>query len=237
MTDRPSIWNGISIPYGAPLSELRALLEGPVPERWAAFYAVAATPGREALDLLLQYGNSPDHHVRRAALEAIGHHSEGRLAADIVLAALQDDSAFVVRTACAAAAELGLLKAHERLRALLTDDPEEQTRWAAVDALAVLWETSDHDALVTSFTTDKSDEVRKRAAWALRERVTRETWLQLFTLWRDAALPRYRTWACELAGTFGGAAQVEDLERLSQDDNGHVRSAAHRALQWLQGAG
>lgn len=236
MTALPRTWQGIAIPYGASLEALKAAIDGPVPERWAAFRALAATPGTDALHALVEYAISMDPHVRRAAIEGIGSHSEGRLAIPAVCNALDDSDQFVVRTACIAAAALVARDAHDRIHRLLLD-PSPDTRCTAVAALEHLWRESDYPAVLLVFRSDTSLDTRKQAAWTLRANVTSTTWRELFGLWCDAELARYRAWSCELAETFGTAAQVPTLEALARDKDGHVRAAAARALRRVTEAG
>src|SRR5439155_13833564 len=77
MQNRPSVWNGIPVPYVATVDELAQLIHGPGPARWAAFVAVAHTADESALALLQDSARSPDPNVRRIAVEAIGIHPQG----------------------------------------------------------------------------------------------------------------------------------------------------------------
>jgi hypothetical protein len=52
MLNRPTLWNGIEVPYGASVEELARWTDGPAPQRWAAFVALAHTPGDSALEPL-----------------------------------------------------------------------------------------------------------------------------------------------------------------------------------------
>lgn len=143
--------------------------------------------------------------------------------------ALTDQSPYVVRTAGDAAASLAIVEARDGLLALLAD-PSSYTRSTAVRALRSLWRHSDYDVILELFRSDPSEDVRKESAWALRSHTSEAHWLELFALWSDADLPRYRTWACELAEEFGSAQHRPRLEHLSRDQNGHVRKAAESTL-------
>jgi HEAT repeat protein len=230
------MWQGIPIPYGASLDTLKAIVDGPVPERWAAFRALEATPGADALATLVHYASSPDPHVRRAAIEGIGRHADGRLASEAVCDALREAEPFVVQTACRAASTLGLSDTHDLVRLLLLSSSTD-TRCAAIAAVDSLWRESDYEAVLRLFKTDPSEDVRKQAAWTLRAHVTVAAWAELFELWWDDPLPRYRTWACEVASAFGTADVAPRLSALANDNNGHVRTAAERALRGTAGAG
>ena len=72
MQNRPAVWNGVQVPYGATVEELAHLVDGPIPARWAAFVALAHTSGEPALAVLRASAESPNPHVRRIAVEAIG---------------------------------------------------------------------------------------------------------------------------------------------------------------------
>ena len=215
---------------------MRSAIGGPPPARWAAFRALEFVLGPAALASLDEYAASGDAHVRRAAVEVIGRHPEGRTLVSTICGALTDSDPFVVRTACIAAGRLNAVAARDRICSLLVDQSAD-TRSAAIRALGDVWEPSDQERVLKLFVSDPSEEVRKEAAWILRSRVDDALWIKLFDLWREAKLPRYRAWACELVERFASTAQREDLERMSEDDNGHVRKAAGKALVRINGAG
>jgi len=226
---KPPTWNGVPIPYGASLESLRAALRSPGPTAWAAFRALVETPGRKVLDLLSECARHPDPHFRRAAVEAIGLHDDGRSLPNIILRALQDSKGLVVRAACRSAARLELTEAHDAVLRLVKAN-EEATRFDALRALAALWDPADFSIILDRFSRDPSDRVRKQAAWVLQEHVGPKEWKTLFTVWSQDPLPRHRVWSCRLAERFGDSAILADLARLEQDADGHVRSAARRAI-------
>ncbi|MGJ4951031.1 HEAT repeat domain-containing protein [Bradyrhizobium sp. HKCCYLS20291] len=79
--------------------------------------------------------------------------------------------------------------------------------------------------------------VRREAAWTLRANVASLDWLQLFEAFRVDDPPRHRVWACELAGQFGNADVVAQIEPLRSDRDGHVRTAAAAATDALSRRG
>ncbi len=225
---RPETCNGEPVPYDEPVESLRALARTPGPKAWAAIRALGEHPGPEALAILIELTRSPDPHLRRSAVEAIGGHLSGRDAADRVLEMLQDREGFVVRSACDAAAVLGLPATHDRIKALIEAE-EEGTRYAALEALESLWEPSDFEEVFAQYRHDACDRVRKRAAWTLAARVGPEHWERAFEAWSRDPLPRHRAWACSLIEKFGDRSSLMRLDALRSDSDGHVRGAARRA--------
>lgn len=228
---RPANVNGVSVPYRAPVAELLRAVAAPGPSAWAAL-AVSADDGRESLDALVEAAASSDWRMRRAAVEAIARHVRGRSAARRVLDALRDESPYVVRTACDAAAALRLDDAHDVVLGL-TRSPIAATRECATRTLDALWRPSDFDAVFDAMRRDSAPAVRRRAGFVLRAHADATTWKRLVDAWRHDELPRARRWACELTASFGGADDVAALEPLTRDRDGHVRNAAARAANAL----
>jgi HEAT repeat protein len=170
--------------------------------------------------------------VRRAALEAIGHHANGSKLEPLVLKRFDDRSPHVVRTACQSAASLGLFSAHDRILSLLNDSSP-STREVAVRALSSVWRPSDFDVVMKCFQKDHSNAVRKEASWTLGQHITKDNWKKLLCVWSTDSIPRHRSWACEIAGEFGSSNIREPLEKLLNDVDGHVRRAAKLALEKL----
>ena len=222
--------NGIPVPLGRPLSELIPMLEASGPERWAAFEAVAHTPGQDALHTLQVRAKSADPLVRRAAIEAIGKHELGREAAAVVRAALNDQSAYVVRTSCDVLGTWRDGQAHDEVAKLLRSS-DAATRQTALRALAGIWRSSAFEPVLNAMQHDPDEEVRKQAAWTIRANVTKEVWERVFGIWAADPLPRHRKWAGEVAGEFGNRRVLPELHRLSDDKDGHVRDAVSRAIQ------
>lgn len=220
----------------ASVDELARSIRGSAPARWAAFVALAHTPGGAALALLLESAGSEDAHVRRIAVECIGSHRDGRQLDTVVLSLLGDTHSFVVRSACKSAARQRLLDAHDSILLLLSA-PEIPTRVAALGALRELWQEADFDDVVRAFKTDESDEVRKAAAWTLRSIASPANWQAMFAAWRVDPLPRHRKWACELAALYGNREVLTDLRGLTKDLDGHVRHCAAQAVRELEARG
>ena len=233
MKNRPTTRNGIEVPYGASVDQLAGLVRGGTPERWAAFVALAHVPEESGLAILSESVRSPDPHVRRAAVEAIGVHPEGRRLSAQVCSLLSDTHDFVVRSACEAAARRRVMEAHDAILALLDAKPK-SSRQTALQALRELWQDADFKRVLQAFTSETSTAVRKEAAWTLRSTVSASTWRQLFTVWCGDALPRHRGWACELAALYGSGEVLTDLERLTHDVDGHVRKVAAQAVRDIE---
>jgi len=233
MQHRPTIWNGVQVPYGATVEELAHLVDGPIPARWAAFVALAHTPGEPALAVLRASAESPDPHVRRIAVEAIGIHPEGNRLDAILCRLLSDEHGTVVRSACEAAAVKRVAAAHDSILRLI-DAGEESTRVVSLRALRTLWQESDFDRVFRAFSSDSSTDVRREAAWTLQSNASRATWRRLFEVWLADSLPRHREWACDLASAYGGSDVLTDLSGLVNDIDGHVRERAAQAVRDLE---
>ena len=90
---------------------------------------------------------------------------------------------------------------------------------------------SDFENVFARHLKDRSDDVRKQAAWTLNKNVGPEHWQRLFEVWAIDRLPRHRGWACSLAEKFGDRTVSDKLHALCSDPNGHVRMAGKRAAQ------
>jgi HEAT repeat protein len=234
MNFKPINWNGVPIPHDTPVTDLRAMVEHPGPEAWAAFRALAARPETEALAILVETVRSSDPHLRRSAVEAIGIHPNGRTACDVVCQLLHDRDNFVVRAAVDAAAKLRLDTAHEQILELVKSS-EANTQLAALRALESLGQPSDFAAVFDLYLNDPSETVQKQAAWALQTIVSAEYWAQLFSVWSKDPMPRHPVWACQLAERFGDNAVLPALEALQVDHDGHVCCAAGQAADRISG--
>jgi HEAT repeat protein len=225
--------NGVPVPLGRPLPELVQMLDDNGPKRWAAFEAVARTPGRDAFEALLARIKCADPLVRRAAIEALGGHELGPEAADGVRAALHDTSPYVVRTACEVLGSWRDGEAHPGIARLLGSS-EPATRQSALRALSGIWQPSDFEQVLGIMLHDPDEEVRKQAGWTIRANVGNQVWEKLFTLWASDPLVRNRKWACEIAAEFGDPGHLHALDQLSHDTDGHVRASATRAIRAVQ---
>jgi len=229
MTRRPPSVNTTPVAYAASIPELVDLLARPGPEAWAACTALAHNPDAEALQVLTNLATHRDWRFRRSALGALAAHPLARTAAPLVVAALSDPSEFVVRTACETASALLLAEAHATIVGLAaSSDP--RTREASIRALSRLWQPSDFPTVFHAFHKDAVVPVRRAAAWTLVANASPSNWRALFDAWVHGELPRYRVWACEIAGRFGDASVRPQLSALAHDQNGHVRKAATRVL-------
>jgi HEAT repeat protein len=226
------IWNGMPIPQKASVAALRNMIGSPGPEAWVAVRALADNAQPEALTALIELTASRDPHLRRAAGEAIGIQALGQSASDVVLRLLHDDHRFVVRTAIEAAVNLVLGSAHDQILHL-AKTAEESTRLDALRALVTLWQPSDFEDVFQVYLHDRSDQIRKQAAWTLQQNPNADRWEQLFSAWSVDPIPRHRVWACQLAERFGSGRNRHALDALQNDKDGHVRAAAMRAVHRL----
>jgi HEAT repeat protein len=206
----------------------------PLPTTHEAIRDLASRDDTESLKTLAEAAAVGDQFLRRTAIEAIGRHPRGRALQVIILGALKDPSAYVVRTACDVVAEWALSEAHEPVAGLLAN-ASHATRQHAVHALDAIWTDADFPMLFRIYTGDPEIDVRRDAARVLRQRTGPADWRTLFDAFYQDALARHRQWACELAEAFADAGILPLLSRLSSDVDGHVRKAASKAIRALSG--
>jgi hypothetical protein len=197
-----------------------------------AIRELALQEDAEALTALAGAAAAGDQFVRRSAIETIGNHPQGRDLRAIILAALRDPSDYVMRTACDVVARWQLNEAHELVLTLL-ENASKATRRTAIRTLGAIWVDADFPPVFRIYTDAPEIDVCREAAWVLRRRTGSTQWRTLFEAFHVDALPRHRQWACELAENFSGAEVLPVLSGLSLDRDGHVRSAALRAIRTL----
>lgn len=229
----PKQINGAPIAYDTPLEILLEQIKSHSSKTAPAFIALSAHSSEKSLAALVSAAKGKDADFRRAAVEAIANHSMGIKQAKLIYDLLQDSDEIVVRAACRAAADLKLSEPHNRILALLNSKIP-RTREVALEALEKLWLDSDFEQIFKIHTTDKNSNVRKQSAWTLARNVSRANWKILFEVWQKDEMASHRVWACELAAQFGSASNLETLEKLSDDENGHVRKAAKKAIGILK---
>jgi len=195
-----------------------------------AIRALGSRNDAEALVTLAAVAAVDDQFLRRTAMEMIGRHPRGRELSAIILNALRDPSEYVVRTACDVVGEWSLREAHDLVLPLLANDSG-GTRRSALRALGSIWAEADFPSVFKIFTGDSEIDVRKEAAWVLRQQATVTTWRAVFEVFRTDELARHRQWACELAERFSDPELLPALSPLLSDLDGHVRKAAARAAQ------
>src|SRR6266849_7629210 len=185
---KPQIWNGVPIPYGASVGELRATIADGGPKAWAAIRALAEKPDAEALAVLVQLTQLSDPHRRRAAIEAIGMHRSGQTASEAICQALHDPEARIVRAAMEAAANLNLPRAHDQLLSLVKAS-DENTRIAALGSLEKLWQPADFESVFYVYRNDPCERVRKQAAWTLHPNGGEGQWAVVCAAWSTDTVP------------------------------------------------
>ncbi|WP_315780820.1 HEAT repeat domain-containing protein [Bradyrhizobium sp. SZCCHNR2011] len=175
---------------------------------------------------------SADQFIRRTAVEVIGRHVSGRNLSDLILCALADRSEYVVRAGCQVIEDWKWDAAHGAISNLIKS-PSGSTRQVSIRTLGAIWRQSDFQPVFQIYKTDAETEVRREAAWTLRNNVSGADWRRLFDAFRTDALPRHRRWACDLASAFGQPDVVRFLKALCTDRDGHVRKAAAKAMAAL----
>jgi len=196
--------------------------------------ALGSRDDREALTALASAATIDDQFLRRTAMEAIGRHPHGRDLSACILSGLNDQSEYVVRTACEVVQQWRLLEAHDLILPLLTN-ASVATRQSAIRTLGTIWVDADFPLLFSIYTRDPDTAVRREAAGVLRGTAASATWRTLFDAFLVDELARHRKWACELAERFSSAETLPALSSLLPDIDGHVRTAAARAIQIVSG--
>lgn len=176
--------------------------------------------------------NVRDQFERRSAVAAIGLGTRDAVVEAIIVQALRDPSEYVARAACEVVEKWALLAGRDAV-VLLLRDKASLTRRAAIRTFLTIGTAADLPLLLQVFKVDKAQDVRREAAWVLWGTASAATWRSIFALFADDATPRHRVWACQLAERFGGPAERGILQRLADDPDGHVRTAAQRGLDAL----
>jgi hypothetical protein len=226
---KPELVNVARIPHELDVRALRQMICVPGPDSWAACAALGYKQEEEAFEVLKSLATSADWRFRRTVVEAMATHRLGKSNGELICSFLKDSSAYVVRTACDAAAKLALSAAHDDVVALIRST-DAATRQCAIRALCTLWRPSDFAAVMAVFKNDTSEEVRREAGRTLRQHAEADNWMHLFEAWRKSQLHTHRIWACELAAEFGDKGVVAEVEAMTNDSDGHVRKAAKVAL-------
>jgi HEAT repeat protein len=229
----PKQINGTPIAYDAPFEILLEQIKSHSSKTAPAFVALSARASEESLAALVSAAKGKDADFRRAGVEAIARHALGITQAKLICDLFQDSDEIVVRAACRAAADLKLSESYNHILTLL-NSKNPKTREVALEALDKLWLDSDFEQVFKIHTTDKISNVRKQAAWTLRRNVTRRNWKTLFEVWQKDEMSRHRVWACELAAQFGTVSNLSALKKFSDDEDGHVRKAAKKAISVLK---
>lgn len=199
---------------------------------YEAIRSLVSRDDDEALSELRELAAGSDSFVRRTAIEVIGMHERGRELSATIVAALSDTSDYVRRSACGVVEQWKLGEAHDPVLSLLKESGA-STRESALRALTTIWNDADFGLVFDLYERDPEIGVRREAAWTLRQGVGPADWRPLFDAFCKDKLPRHRSWACEIAETFGGPDAVPKVAMLMKDGDGHVRRSAARALQTI----
>ena len=221
----PNEINGVPVPYGATVEELRLKLKESGPIAWAAFEALSHTLGKGAVQSLNDLPCSLDWRYRRCAVEAISDHVLILVSAGILTHALEDQNVYAVITACRAVGHHRISTAHTQIVNLLAH-AESSVREVAVEALAAVWQPQDFDTVIRLYLFDCSPEVSKCSAYALNQNATSATWRPLYNLWQGSSVACYRLCAVQLVHRYGGQEKGQLLGCFQSDEDGHVRKAA-----------
>jgi HEAT repeat protein len=208
------------------------IVAGQLPTTHEAVRELGSREDAAALEILARVAAVDDQFLRRTALEVIRQHPHGLELRAVILSALGDPSEYVVRAACEVVEQWRLLEAHNLLLALLAN-ANGATRRSAIRALGTIWVDADFPRVFRIYAKDFAADVRREAAWVLRQRVTATDWRTLFDAFSADGLVRHRVWACELAESFSGPEIFPLLSPLSSDPDGHVRKAAARATETI----
>lgn len=229
MRSRPTSVNGVPVPYESTVAELAVVIRRPGPLAWAAFAALSAKGCSASLQVLREAAADADWTIRRSAVEALGGHAAVAPDEPAIVRALADSDDHVVRTACRAAAEGGVVAAHAAVVGLLRhrDPLHRESAWCALESL---WRPDDFDAVWPLARSESVQSVRRHAACALFSNASSTDALELVAHWVGDPVPRHRVWACRLVARFGAHEGVAAIRRLLTDRDGHVRKAARIAL-------
>ena len=207
-----------------------ALFDGDEEVRQFAIQVLRQLDPEEAMEFLLTSLANPDSYIRRAAVDALWRFGGTDAFEPLLRTALTDESPAVRREAVAALNELAPEMA---LAALLdaVDDPDLNTRKAAVEALGSLGNPEAFGPLLEIALTDDDGELRRQAIDVLDTLSADRTRDGLIAALGDAD-PRIRRAAAEAFGYLGlsGVGVVKALLAAVADPDPLVRGAALTAL-------
>lgn len=217
---------------------LEALLHtvalGP-PKSWPALQAIAGRNGDDVSNSVRSLLAAPDPYIRRYLVDSLRQAGNVPSFVEEIHALLFDDNAYVVSAACDALGGALHSRSVERIRELLCSQ-DSGIVLAAIGALQALRATHVFPDLLELYDQKKLRDLTFVLAEALVELTDESNWRELFKrLARDSA-PRARTLACLLMERYGAKAELEILQPLVKDSDGHVRKAAARALKRCTGA-
>ena len=130
--------NGIKVPYDKSTDGLIALLDEEMPVFVVACTALSAKTDISSLKALLSLFENDDPYKRRVVVECLGNHALFYKATDYVLACLDDQSDYVVRTAIDVLVKHRVAQAHDGIIRLLKSK-DEITRESAFFSSSIHW--------------------------------------------------------------------------------------------------
>ncbi len=229
----PEQINGIVVPYEKDISELKDMLKEEMPYYSVACIALAYKSSIDSLNSLVEYLSNNDWCIRRMAIEALGYHSMGYLQADNLIKFLSDKSSYVIK------ATLEVIKVHSVNKARgkvldLIKTGDEEIRKEAIACLLSISSEEDIKQIIQLFIKERSKLVKDEAACFIRQKLDNNNWSISVRLLKESNLARHRVWACELIGIYGDKKDIELLNQLKNDKDGHVRKAAFKAEDKLK---
>src|SRR5437763_5033239 len=131
-----------------------------LPTTHEAIRALAARRDESVLQIQTDVAASNDEFLRRTAIEVIGNHPHAASLQPIVLKALADPSAYVVRAACDAVAKCEISEAHDLVLSILASGSG-STRQTALRTLSAIWNDGDFSAVFYVYQRDVEIDVRR----------------------------------------------------------------------------
>jgi HEAT repeat protein len=229
----PSTVNGVPVPFMATYDELCENLKTSGPLAWASFIALSLLGTDLSILKLIELSQSSDWRFRRSAIEAMAYLPQVEKAIGSIHRALEDSSNYVIRAALQLIARKRIQSLHDDVVDLLKSSAP-NIRVEAIATLSEIWRIEDFEIVYSIFLSEKNEKIRIASAWILRAHVSENNWYRLFDIWWQDPYNHSRTWACELASTFGIKGVEKQLLTLTSDEDGHVRKAACKALEIVQ---
>jgi HEAT repeat protein len=229
----PENVNGIVVPYEKDISELKSMLKEDLPYYSVACIALAHKSNIDSLNLLAECLSNKDWCRRRMAIEALACHPMGYLQSDKLINLLNDKSRYVIKATLEAIIVHSINKARDKVLDLIKSSDEE-IRKEAIACLHSIGSEVDTKQIIELFIKERSKLVRDEAAWFIRQKSDNNTWSISVGLLKESNLARHRVWACELIGIYGDKEDIQLLNQLKNDKDGHVKKAAFKTEDKLK---
>ena len=218
--------NGVVVPYEKTTSELIEMLGCEMPLFRVSCEALSHKTDELSFEALLGVVKSGDQFKRRVGLECLGNHIMFDKAADVVMACLEDESPYVVKTAIEAAIKHRIERAHEKLIRLLKSK-DESIREAATVALEFINEENNFDMALALY-NDRNTKIRKIIPHIILAIANDVNWKKAYDMMKCDDNDKARLVACKLLLKFGTKIEKEEIRSFSHDKNGHIRKLSLR---------